>query len=51
MHTSIFMVIAAKTGVPLNLVLHLARSCHIQLLSNKKSPREKPVGVVAIIRL
>jgi hypothetical protein len=39
-HPAILVVIAAKAGMPLNLILHIARSCHGFLLKKKKARRK-----------
>jgi hypothetical protein len=50
MHPAVFVMVAAKAGVPLNFVFHLTRSCHDLLLSilKENARRKNPTGVVAI---
>jgi hypothetical protein len=48
MHTSVFVMVAAKAGVPLDLVLHLACRCHEIYLPKWKMPAgSDPTGIVA----
>jgi hypothetical protein len=48
MHPSVLIVVAAKAGMPMNLVLHIARGCHDHSPPKIKTPAGKyPTGVVA----